>query len=260
LIELLVVIAIIAILAAMLLPALSKAKERALRINCGSDLRQIGIAIAMYASDNEDKLPPQRVNATSGSVWYPYEVGRKSSVGVWSAGPHNLASLWAAKLLADGKIFYCASAKKYPGNFVYDKYAQIAAWPFGQDPSDPAYNGGIIRAGYSYFPQANETENVGGILLPKVGQTSVNGVTYNLVKQSQLDNTKAITTDLVYSSAKDSQPHRDGNLGGLNALFGDAHVRFQSQRSVPAAWAAPYADWSNLDCVGVRAIMNMWKP
>src|SRR5258708_7693075 len=66
LIELLVVIAIIAILASLLLPALTRAKAKARRVACLSNIHQITLGVIMYGGENNDKCPP---NSVGGNNW-----------------------------------------------------------------------------------------------------------------------------------------------------------------------------------------------
>jgi prepilin-type N-terminal cleavage/methylation domain-containing protein/prepilin-type processing-associated H-X9-DG protein len=265
LIELLVVIAIIAILAAMLLPALSKAKEKALRVNCTSNLKQIGVGIFLYAGDNKDRLPT--VKFRDGNSWYPYEVGRVQA-GQFYMGPHNLGLLWGSGVVPNGQVFYCPSGKKYyEDGYTYETFSETEAWPFGQSPSHPSYNKGIVRSGYSYFPQSRVLEPLfrGALYLPVVTpdrSPENSGQNYLVpLKQSQVDPIKSMGTDLVHNLDNPATaPHRDRGISGINALFGDGHVVFQNAQALPDAFDP--ALWRGIANDGrkYREAMYMWRP
>ncbi|HCE42138.1 MAG TPA: hypothetical protein DET40_01145 [Lentisphaeria bacterium] len=122
LIELLVVIAIIAILAALLLPALKQAREAAVASNCISNLRQCGMALFSYLSDNNEVFPLQSNMANGSNDWQPQiEVGNYTNQKVVT-GSSTSSIPQIARCPKRNNVYashvYQANSKKY-GLFTY---------------------------------------------------------------------------------------------------------------------------------------------
>jgi prepilin-type N-terminal cleavage/methylation domain-containing protein len=223
LIELLVVVAIIAILAALLLPALSRAKDKAQRAACTNNLRQLALGVTMYAGDNADFLPGTEFNPekyASSQPWMCYELFREGTDGspVATYAGTNLGTLYPPKLITSGKTYYDPGLHhddSVPIHFEYKWYEKLPAnrWP--------QYFEGRVRGNYIWYPQTRNAS-----------PQSPAGQEWSTVaaKATELAADRAMITDLIYTWR--TIPHRSGNNPvGLNVAWGDTHVTFSTTKA-----------------------------
>jgi prepilin-type N-terminal cleavage/methylation domain-containing protein len=225
LVELLVVMGIIAILMALLLPALSKAREQARRTQCLSNLRQVFLTLANYANDNHDHVP------------IGYRVGRKqwdSMVYSATSGKFCLyGTLYLNGYMKQPEIFYCF-AEQDPQS-MYN--SPINPWP----PGPPLHGASNTYAGYALRPDTQ---------LPDSLETTPN---VTVPKLTNFRN-EAILSDLFHTPGRLDTRHKRG----VNVLFGNGGAHWVDRSAIekdlelcPAISpdANPYQDdmWQLLD-------------
>ncbi len=226
LIELLIVVGVIAILAALLLPALNKARAKARDIACASNLRQVGFVLFQYNDNNDGRFPKANGLLNSGS-------GSYSGSGRWQDG---LYSLKANKPLANKlhwrsqsntelsrpfDVFGCPAQEDLPWNQSNNLLGFMAHYMI---------NTWISDYGEPYIVN-NGTMNISRVLMPSKQMAVTDGERRNTSSSDGCPS--ALTRSNIWSESYGRNRIRHGGNRAMNMVFVDGHVETRLLEMIP---------------------------